>query len=238
MVASIPPSSAPPDGRGLVTASFLEDHTDPCKREVSGACTLSRCPAASAPGAAPPDAGTITVETSELVASLSPDSGAEPGTYAPFTASKSLYFNEDVIRIEAAGGDVPGFEEYLLTPRSVMFNKPYTKPGETLTLDSAKDYLCEWETAGDEIRFSVSMKDSSSGSAEDVDLSCTFDGVDGKGAVPQALLAKLPKKQGSLSLSARNQVVVMAGKYAVTLRALAPAYGPTGLSITTEVVVK
>ncbi len=236
-MASIPPSAALPDGRGLVTASFTAPHADPCERETAGACTLSRCPAAST-SAAPPDAGEITVETGVAFASLSPDTGVEPDTYAAFLSKSVLYYGGELVKVSAKGGDVPAFVGTVQAPDIVSFTKPYTKPGETLTLDSTKDYACEWTATPDEVRFGVALKDSSSGAAVDVQLSCAFDGAKGAGSVPQALLAKLPKKQGALEVSARNQKLVTSGDFEITLRALAPAYGPTGASITTEVVIK
>ena len=239
VIASIPPNAALPDGRGLVTASFFDAQPSACERTTVGDCTLTRCPTPTAgPSAAPPDAGDVTVDTGFKVALLSPGTGVEPNTYATYTSQSSLYSGGESIDVDAKGGSVPAFSTTLFAPDTVTFSKPYTKSGDTLTLDSAKDYLCEWSQTQDDVRFGVTMKDATAGGSFDLELSCTFDGAKAQGTVPQALLAQLPKKAGSLSVSARNQVVVKAGKYDVTVRALAPAYGPTGASITSDVTIK
>lgn len=214
-----------------VSASFaLDDGSpDPCRRMDMGACDVTTCPdttpappdggvgdagagsdgGVDAGASALPTAGLVTVTGLEAV-SLMADAG---GVYPPASGARLLWDTASPnVRMEAAGAEVPAFDETLMGAAQVAL----TGPGLSGMVDRGTDLVFTWMgTSPGEVVVRITAP--GEGTAFTA-VECRFDPTTNSGTVPAAALASFAAgSTAAVSVSTENSTVVEDSGWTVTL---------------------
>lgn len=194
-----------------VAAGFYQPGTrgEDCVRTMVAGCRLDTCTAAERDDGRPvaPNAGAIelTVDAAASAALvLTPDAD---GRYAPAAGPSRLWNAGDPVRLRAAGNDAaPGFDVTLTAPGTIDVSAPGFAYGQPTVIDRAADLEVAWtnppEAAGAEVLVFLT----SVSAQGHTDAICRLPAGPGRGAVPAAVLARLPAGGGAITVAGINAI--------------------------------
>lgn len=229
-------------GQMIKSSSAIAVFVDPssqgssCTHTVASSCSLYRCTGAGV-GFVAPNPGVITVTAaSQAVATLNPRTD---GSYAEFNDSTQVFPVGSATTITAGGTATTPMFSGDVTFGSAAFKllTPDPTPLQlNATVSTKADFTVTWEklAAGSKVRVELTQGTSSN---TGLYLTCEFDGAQGTGAVPVALLKNLTATTGGnnyagLWIGPSATRTVTKSDWQIDLIAL--GVGRTGLAMVTD----
>jgi hypothetical protein len=165
-------------------------------------------------------AGTVTITGGSAAAVTMPfdvDNGY-------FSVAQGLsYAPGDQLTISASGGVVPAFSGQLAFPA------PLTVTSGTPTVVKKSGFTATWNATTSPVVIGISQYPSG---APKLNISCTYDGATGTGAIPASALSDLMTTVSvGVLVSAETNVTMMAGDYPADLRAAYAALQKNGIPV-------
>jgi hypothetical protein len=145
---------------------------------------------------------------------------ARDAIYAGFNGNLPLFTAGKVLRVSAAGADVPGFATTVVAPATPVVTAPVLQVMNdkyALTIDRTRDLPVTWRNVTDEV---VAVGLTAGDVAKPRFLSCRASGRAGGLVVPAAALQLLDAGNGYLAVEAGNLTTVTAGRYLVNVGAV------------------
>ncbi|HEX8791347.1 MAG TPA: hypothetical protein VF765_10395 [Polyangiaceae bacterium] len=162
-------------------------------------------------------AGTLTVAGPWLMppVTITPMSGTNAYQYS---ASTTGFSSGQTLAVSATGGVVPAFGpvSVVVPDLTSIYQPPIDTDGGTTTIPTNGALVVAW--TGGQAGATMIFQAGGNGSADYMD--CTWNGSDGKGVVPAAMLKPFSGQQGYLLYGQYNVTSFSAGPFAVTLNAL------------------
>ncbi|MFT3771039.1 MAG: hypothetical protein QM820_36960 [Minicystis sp.] len=224
-----------------VTAGFSDTSATggrtSCEVSEEGDCSLQICPRSSGgvPDGALRTAGAIRVASATKQVTLKP--GADR-RYATVSDPGAFWAGEDMITIEADGGDLPAFSAQVRAPRAVDVSAPDFAGGSTIQIARSQDLPVRWDGSFDGkvlamLAYDVEATD------EVVSLSCVWDPAAGQGVMPASLLGRMPSEvNGFASVDVLHDETVDAGGFHVIVGAQTSATAGTRSAIAPFLLVE
>jgi hypothetical protein len=220
------------------SASFSDtpNTTPGCTTTNVDPCTITVCDTTLQGGGAdagdggtlpPPNAGKITITGGLHSIDLTVD--VTTHDYPSVSDTTSLFHAGDTLTYQAAGGDVPQFQDTVTAPESIVLSAPPIPLGIVMNfaLDNPPQFV--WSNGGaSKVRITL-FQPSTSISQQVV---CEYDASSGVASIPVAALAGLGKGQQIATLSVYTKATknITAGNYSVSLAAATMA-NDTGQNI-------
>jgi len=220
------------------SASFSDtpNTTPGCTTTNVDPCTITVCDTTLQGGGAdagdggtlpPPNAGKITITGGLHSIDLTVD--VTTHDYPSVSDTTSLFHAGDTLTYQAAGGDVPQFQDTVTAPESIVLSAPPIPLGIVMNfaLDNPPQFV--WSNGGaSKVRITL-FQPSTSISQQ---VLCEYDASSGVASIPVAALAGLGKGQQIATLSVYTKATknITAGNYSVSLAAATMA-NDTGQNI-------
>lgn len=185
-----------------------------CTTEVINSCRVLTCVSATQPTTMP-QAGTITVSNGDMFNATLVPSG--DGSYAPHSEQHVLLPGEDIITINASGGDVPAFSTTIIQPLTLLITSPIANSSGELAWSRAADLPLKFERGVPDVQLLVQ-----GGASPGVTIDCLFPSEAGEAVIPAAVLKQLPLT-AILSIFTYKVQSLTAGKFGIDIKAFSAA---------------
>jgi hypothetical protein len=191
-----------------------------CTSEVIASCRVNTCVSATQ-STTMPQAGTITVSNGDMFnATLIPNGD---GGYTAHSEQHVLLPGEDLITIQASGGDVPAFSTVIIQPLTLLITSPVANSSGELAWSRAADLPLKFERGVPTVQLLVQ-----GGASPGVTIDCLFPSEAGEAVIPAAVLKRLPLT-AILSIFTYKIQSLTAGKYGIDIKAFSSAMDPEKL---------
>jgi hypothetical protein len=166
-----------------------------------------------------PGAGTIMLGEDAFGASVVSRENPDR-TYTSIEIFSGVWFvGGDLLTFQAAGGDVPPFQQDVVGPGCIAMTAP-AGPSipdggafPTYTISTAQDLQLAWAGGESGAFVGATLIAGPTNSAAEVSISCSFDASLGQGAVPQQALAALAGETGRFFIYQERRASLVAGSY-------------------------
>ncbi|HET9956355.1 MAG TPA: hypothetical protein VFQ61_17725 [Polyangiaceae bacterium] len=209
-----------PLGVSSISARFSNSVLDSeCTRQTFGDCYLETCPQTEMQGSEP-DAGVLTVTSigaarGSVQQSIIPDTSR--GTYQAWTQTGPVFMPNDVLQIQANGGEVPPFQDTVSFPTELVVASPAPLAASerlsVLEVAPDSDFELSWDgPVADDVILVIQ-----SDVTVQPTLVCHVPSTKRRFAVPRAALAGVPRDNWGEFYVVREHPL-KAGKFDVLIR--------------------